>query len=143
MSGITLDQISAEQQKVLEIVSAWANRYACIKTVTIFGSVARGDARPDSDLDLYVGLVDHLASDRTLVEAYTQFQTDIKQSKCDLAALTGRQVSPHGGLVRDWRGEDGAVAWIRDGTVIAQLGKAIIVATQRKPLKPDTVEGAP
>ena len=144
MSGTaSLDQISAEQRKVLEIVSAWADRYVCLKTVCIFGSFARGEARDDSDLDLYAVPFDQdeLACDHdAAVSSFTQFQADYcysERSKRELTELTSLPVSTHGGHFRsDDRGEDGAVAFIRDGTIVARLGKVIIVATERKPSKP-------
>lgn len=46
-----MDELPAEQ--ILEI----AHRYGA-KSVRVFGSRARGDARPDSDLDLLVEVVD-------------------------------------------------------------------------------------
>jgi hypothetical protein len=51
---LTLDDLRARRHDILEI----ATRYG-VSNVRVFGSVARGDARPDSDVDLLVDLPSH------------------------------------------------------------------------------------
>ena len=49
--------------QVSEQLKTWASRYDVIRRVWIFGSVARGNAGPNSDLDVAVELFDHDAYD--------------------------------------------------------------------------------
>ena len=52
------EQMNRKQKVALQIIAAWADRFACVKTAVIFGSVARGDEKPGSDLDLDLQYVD-------------------------------------------------------------------------------------
>ena len=47
--GSRLDQLRSQREKIIEIVS---RNKAC--NVSVFGSVARGDETPESDVDLLV-----------------------------------------------------------------------------------------
>ena len=80
---MTLDELRARREEILEIV----RRHGGKPDVRVFGSVARGSARPDSDIDLLIELEPgHSGFDRVhLVD--------------DLELLLGRKVdavSPNG-----------------------------------------------
>ena len=61
----------------------------------VYGSEARGDARPDSDIDLLVLLED---DERPLVER----ELDIARSLYEVELETGIIISPHIVLRRQW-----------------------------------------
>jgi len=44
--------MNSRQKVALRIIADWADRFACVKSAVIYGSVARSDEKPSSDLDL-------------------------------------------------------------------------------------------
>jgi predicted nucleotidyltransferase len=44
--------MNSKQKVALRTIADWADRFACVKSAVIYGSVARGDEKPSSDLDL-------------------------------------------------------------------------------------------
>ena len=44
--------MNSKQKIALRIIADWADRFACVKSAVIYGSVARCDEKPSSDLDL-------------------------------------------------------------------------------------------
>lgn len=85
----TLEALRARRDEIL----ALAERYGA-SNVRVFGSVARGDATPDSDIDLLVDF----APDASLYDLSGLWQ--------DLRALMGREVDvveDHAGLRERFR----------------------------------------
>ena len=58
-AGLTLAALRARREEILRIAGAHGAR-----NVRVFGSVARGEARPDSDVDLLV----EMEPDRTVLD---------------------------------------------------------------------------
>ena len=58
MSGLTAGYVLAELERHAEVLRGFG-----VKRIGVFGSVARGEARADSDLDLLVDLQRHTFDD--------------------------------------------------------------------------------
>jgi predicted nucleotidyltransferase len=64
--------VTLEQDKILKVISAWADKYPCIKAMYVFGSVARNEATATSDLDIAFEYVSEVRSyDCNAVGCYT------------------------------------------------------------------------
>jgi predicted nucleotidyltransferase len=74
-SGLTLDQLRARREEILRLAAARG-----AKNVSVFGSVERGDALPDSDVDFLV----EKEPGRTVL--------DLSELILDLEAALGRPV---------------------------------------------------
>lgn len=109
-----------------------AESYICLKAVYVFGSVARGDAHPGSDLDLAFEYIGELERDNEAMESFSDFQKHIEGRKKLLGRIIGRPVSPHR-AVHDYRGEDGAWPAIQEAArhPVARLGKVTVAATPK------------
>lgn len=129
---MTHASLTEEQARLVVLLSPCADRWACLKTIYIFGSVARGDNIATSDLDLAFEYLDDLERDNAAMASFTEFQRGIEVRKRHLERLVGRVVSLHG-VVIDYRGEDGAFPAIRDAArqPVAAAGKIVVAATQR------------
>ena len=88
-ASVTLRHLMDQRQEILRIA-----RSHRAKDVHVFGSVARGEDNPDSDIDVLV----------TLEKEATLF--DLVHLQQDLAALLGRAVDAISmdGLIQDWDG---------------------------------------
>ena len=82
----TLEQIRSQREAILEI----ARRYG-VRRVRLFGSVARGEDRPDSDLDVLVDFEDR----RSLLDlvGFGQDMEDLLGRKVDV--ISARGISPY------------------------------------------------
>ena len=67
-----------------DIVSQWAAAKPTIRAVYVFGSYARGEATPESDLDLAVDVAD---GDAELI-------CNSRAWRAELAKLTGLEIGP-------------------------------------------------
>ena len=85
--GLTLDDLRARRDEILRI----AARHGA-HNVRVFGSVARGQARPDSDIDFLV----EFEPERTVL--------DLSSLILDLQEALGRKVD----VVEIWRPSRGA-----------------------------------
>lgn len=74
-NGMTLGDLRAERERILRIAAAHGAR-----DLRVFGSVARGEARPDSDVDFLV----EFEPQRTVL--------DLSDLILDLQAALGRRV---------------------------------------------------
>ncbi len=73
-------------QKLKFTLAAWAESKSTIKSMYVFGSRAKGTARPDSDLDLAFDFVD------TVDDALAELIENAGVWKIELSELTGFQV---------------------------------------------------
>jgi len=71
----TLEELRARREEILRIAARWGAR-----NVRVFGSVARSEARPDSDVDLLV----EMAPGRGVL--------DLSELMLDLEEALGRKV---------------------------------------------------
>ncbi len=78
-------------KSLTNVIAQWADQRPAVEQVYIFGSYVRGDARPDSDLDLAIDFVQNLTSDATW--DWTQHSQVVGEEL--KAALGGIQVSLH------------------------------------------------
>ena len=87
----SLDQLMARRQKIVAIAAARGAR-----NVRVFGSVARGEAGPDSDIDLLVDM----DPDRTVLDL-SELILDLEEAldhKVDVVAI--RRPSPVADLIQ-------------------------------------------
>jgi predicted nucleotidyltransferase len=54
--------MNRKQETALRTIADWADRFECVKGVVLYGSVARGDERADSDLDVDLEFVADLTT---------------------------------------------------------------------------------
>jgi predicted nucleotidyltransferase len=73
---------------IRDVVTNWADSYHEITRVFLFGSRARGDSTPDSDIDLAIVVVGN--SDETAFTRYFFNQNDWKR---ELGSALGRSIS--------------------------------------------------
>jgi predicted nucleotidyltransferase len=80
--------MTAEQKAAL---IAWAGKHEAIAAVWLFGSQARGDARPDSDHDIALELMPkHSPADDW---AYTQYYFSCSRWKREIADILQNKIS--------------------------------------------------
>jgi predicted nucleotidyltransferase len=84
------EQMNRKQKVALQIIAAWADRFACVKTAVIFGSVARGDEKPGSDLDLDLQYVDDLTG--RMVVSYTKAHQSFAKLRERILCATGHRL---------------------------------------------------
>ena len=128
--------VDAELHRILDLLAPCAEKIRCLRAIYVFGSIARGDAHPGSDLDLMFEYIDDLERDNEAMESFNDFQRHIDGRKILLSRIIGRAVSNHG-AVHDYRGEDAAWPAIREAArhPVVTRGKIIVAATPRtKPL---------
>lgn len=118
------------QQSVLRECAAFADRLACVKAIYVFGSVGRGDYRPESDVDIFV---EYLNSDDILVlESLCSMRAESVAFSLHLGSLVKREISLHG--IDHLQPRD--LAWpaieLAKPDAVAILGKAFLVATPSK-----------
>jgi len=119
---------------VLQEVATFAEQYACIRHIFLFGSLPRGDAREESDVDLLIHYratsLSELAIDH---ESYGKFQEEFSVWAKQLEKKVGRRVSLHDAYFTD--PPDAARPAVLEGArqPLAQIGKALAVYTPPKP----------
>lgn len=75
------------RKKIVKRISKILHEVAPDSTAVLYGSEARGDARPDSDIDVLVILPDDY-------ETYATRKIEITESLYDIELTTGVSVSP-------------------------------------------------
>ena len=78
-------------KSLANMIAQWADQRPAVGQVYIFGSHVRGDARPDSDLDLAIDFVQNLTTEAT--SDWTQHSQVVDEKL--KAALEGTRVSLH------------------------------------------------
>lgn len=94
-----------DRKMIADSVAAAASRRSGIKSVVLFGSYARGEATPQSDIDLRVQIVE---GERVGLLAISSFADEIREA-------TGKQVDV---LTADDLREDIAKAIETEGVII-------------------------
>lgn len=125
------------QRLALRAVADFADGFSCIECVAIFGSVARGDHRPDSDLDVYVVLMPELLSgvpSSDVTADFVRLHAAVEGWAQEVGTMVGRKVSVHGIVIVEVAGDIARPA-VLDGLAvpIATDRKAAIVPTPPKP----------
>ena len=82
--------VTVELRQLLEILPPCAETYSCLKAVYVFGSVARGDANPMSDLDIAIECVDDLTDNHRAMQSFNLFQRHVRARKKLLSRIIGR-----------------------------------------------------
>jgi predicted nucleotidyltransferase len=121
--------MSPKQEIALETIARWADRFECIKSVVIFGSVARGDEGPKSDLDVDLEFVAPLTG-LQIAESYIKARRSFDDLHRDILGATGHPVEFSNDVLDHL--DDIARMAIECGTEIGVLRKARIVATAPK-----------
>jgi predicted nucleotidyltransferase len=124
--------MNTKQKLALDLIARWADRFECIKAVVIYGSVARGDERPDSDLDVDLEFVSDL-SGTGMPTSYTDAQWSFNELHEDISREIGHTLQLSNYVIG--RHDHVARAAIAGGTEIGVLRKARIVATSPRPSK--------
>jgi predicted nucleotidyltransferase len=118
--------MNPKQKIALETIARWADCFECIKRVVIFGSVARGDEGPKSDLDVDLEFVAPLTA-----ESYIKARKSFDDLRSDILGVTGHRVEFSNDVLD--HPDDVARKAIECGTEVGVLRKAHIVATGPKP----------
>jgi predicted nucleotidyltransferase len=121
------------QRHVLEEIDAFAAMYPAIKALYLFGSIARGDEWPDSDIDIAIEWAAGYRTEPELMISYANFQPEGLKWGDRIAAKFGRPVS----FIRHsiYHLDDAAWPAILEAARVplAVIGKAIMVWTAPKP----------
>lgn len=121
--------MNSKQKVALRIIADWADRFACVKSAVIYGSVARGDEKPSSDLDLDLQFESDLTAPGMAV-SYTNAQQSFDELHEQILSATGHPLKLSNYVVT--RYDHGARRGIECGTEIGGRGKARVVATKPK-----------
>ena len=127
--------MNPKQEIALRTIAQWADRFECIKGVVIFGSVARGDEEPNSDLDVDLEFVVPLTEGAA--QSYRNACRSFDDLRRDILRATGHSLDISNYVLDHL--DDVARRAIECGIELGTLGKAKIVATAPKP-KPTTFE---
>jgi predicted nucleotidyltransferase len=122
--------VTPKQVGILSHIAAWAASYPCIHVVHVFGSIARNQATPISDIDIAFEYVANIDKDSALVASYTKANEDWDKLVEDLKSKFGHQPSITG--LSPFNAPYDYTAWraIRAGRQIGKIGKAIMTWTE-------------
>jgi predicted nucleotidyltransferase len=121
--------VNAKQVAAMRIIAAWADRFGCVTEAVIYGSVARGDERPTSDLDVDLQYVSDLTASG-MARSYAEAHGSLENLSNDLFRAIGHRlrVSNYDKHHVDLATRD----WIKCGTEIGCAGKVRMVTTPTK-----------
>jgi len=122
-------EMNSKQKTALQIIADWADRFACVKSAVIYGSVARGDEKPTSDLDLDLQFESDLTVPGMAV-SYTHAQQSFDELHAQILSETGHPLKLSNYVVA--RYDHCVRRAIEYGTEIGGRGKARVVATKPK-----------
>jgi predicted nucleotidyltransferase len=122
--------VNAKQVTALRIIACWADRFDCVAKAVIYGSVARGDEGPTSDLDVDLEYVPNLTAPG-MTKSYYEAHASFEKLSNDLVEVIGHRarLSNYAKHLFD----NAPRNWIKCGTEIGALGKARMVRTPPKP----------
>jgi predicted nucleotidyltransferase len=123
------ETMKSKQKAALRIIAVWADRFACVKSAVIYGSVARGDEKPSSDLDLDLQFKSDLTAPG-MVESYTNAQQSFDELHEQILSATGHPLKLSNYVIT--RYDHFARRAIECGTEIGGRGKTRVVATKPK-----------
>lgn len=112
--------------QIATIIAMWAQKYAAIESVDLFGSVVRGDARIDSDLDMLLRFdmsADGMSERGLFEETVPQAREELRHL---VARLTVRPLSIHE------EPDDKAFQYVERGEIVGHCGKVRLVRTSPK-----------
>ena len=115
--------MNSKQKIALRII---ADRFACVKSAVIYGSVARCDEKPSSDLDLDLDF----DTGPGMAVSYTHAQQSFDKLHDQILSATGHRLKLSNYVIN--RYDHIARHAIECGTEIGARGKARVVATKPK-----------
>jgi predicted nucleotidyltransferase len=121
--------VNAKQETALRIIAAWAERFDCVTKAVIYGSVARGDEGPTSDLDVDLEYVSDLTAPG-MTKSYDETHDSFEELCNDLFQAIGHRLRLSNYVKQ--HPDHAARAWIKCGTEIGSAGKARMVITPPK-----------
>jgi predicted nucleotidyltransferase len=116
------------QRAILEECAEWVEPHPCVKAVYVFGSIARGDYRADSDVDIYV---ETAITGHEMVQDFTDFHEGADGFAILLGGKIGRDVHVHGMVLSEPTDHAWPAIQAASRTPVAQLGKAMLSATPK------------
>ena len=125
-------QLTPKQQAILDDIAAWAANYPCIKAMHVYGSIARDEAKPTSDIDIAFEYVANLVSDR-MTACYTQVNADWESLAALLKDKFGHQPKSTGLAPLVDQYDHKAWAAIRAGRETGRSGKVMLTWTAPTP----------
>ena len=122
--------VNAKQKNAIRIVADWAARFPCLTGASIYGSVARGNETPTSDLDIDLEYASDLTAPGMAV-SYTEAQASFEDLCNELFREIGHRLrlSNYDKRRHDHRARE----WIKCGTEIGSNRKVRMVRTAPKP----------
>jgi predicted nucleotidyltransferase len=124
--------MTPEQESIVNEVAAWAAKYACIKAMHVYGSIARNEAKETSDIDIAFEYVPDMRSS-AMVTCYTSVNAEWENLAALLKNKFGYQPRQTGLSPFFDRYDHKAWAAIRDGREIGRIGKVSLTWTAPKP----------
>lgn len=117
------------QRELLELLAGWADQHPCLQGVYLFGSAARDEMRPTSDIDIAVKFVADINLNDDLVDDYMRLQATYDAWAKTLGSRFGHVVHMH--RINWGQEEDDAWPAIQRAAQepVGALRKAAIVAT--------------
>lgn len=115
-----------EVLEIARIIAEWAERHAAVESVDFFGSVVRGDAHVESDLDILLKFdssVDGISERGFFEEAEPPARDELRRL---VAEVTSRSLSIHD------KPDDKAFQYVEQGEVVDRIGKVCLVRTSIK-----------
>jgi predicted nucleotidyltransferase len=130
LSGDLLDDV---QRTVLTRCADWAAAHSSVGTIYIFGSIARGDYGPASDVDIFVRPQLGDLTDHSIVEDFTELHGEADGFSILLGHELRREVHIHGMVLRESEDHAWPAIVAASATPVATRGKAMVVATPKRP----------
>ncbi|ACL57440.1 nucleotidyltransferase domain-containing protein [Methylobacterium nodulans] len=124
--------MTPDQHTILSFLAERVASHASIERIAVFGSTARADLGPLSDVDVYIIWSNLDGSDGSLISDFVQVQTAWQDWAEELGRLVERPVSTHNSHPCD--PPDDAWPAIERGLAspTAQIGKVILIPTPAK-----------
>jgi predicted nucleotidyltransferase len=123
------DRINIFQQRVLQNIAEFADRFECIHALYLFGSVARGDTASANDIDICVHFVEGIENSTFLIKSYEQFQEQFEEWAEQHRCLIDRKVSVHNPFIREPKDKAWDVIQQHLPHASKRIRKAIMVPT--------------